>query len=207
MIYRLTCIFFNIAFSLFFRRRLIGVRNVPTEGPVIIAGNHVSYLDPPLVSTGLVRPCAFMAKEELFRNRFFAWYISRLNAFPVRRGTADRASLKRTVELLAEGWAFVIFPEGTRSETGELQEPEMGVGMIAYRTGAPVVPAYVWGTDQVMPRGGGFHFARIGVRYGEPMTFRTEEGARPGREEYEEAARRIMAAIAALREEHERADL
>ena len=204
MIYQLTCLFCNFVFWLLFRRRLVGVRNVPTDGPVILASNHVSNLDPPVVSTGLPRPCAFMGKEELFHNRFFAWYISRLNAFPVRRGTADRAALKHTIELLEQGWAFVIFPEGTRSETGELKEPEMGVGMIAYRSGAPVVPVYVWGTNQVMPRGGGFHLARIGVHYGEPIVFRMADGEKPGREEYEEAARRIMAAIAELRDEHER---
>lgn len=201
MIYRLTWWLCQFLFRLVIPRRLTGVENVPRTGPLLLASNHISFLDPPVVGTGPWRPCAYMAKEELFRHRFFGWYISKLNAFPVKRGSADRAALKKTLDLLAEGWALVMFPEGTRSETGELQEPEMGVGMIAYRSGAPVVPAYIRGTDRVMPKGGGFRPSRISVRYGKPLYFKAPEGTRPGREEYEQAAHAIMAAIAKLRDE------
>jgi 1-acyl-sn-glycerol-3-phosphate acyltransferase len=204
MTYRIVWLFCVFFFGLFLRRKVRDRDKVPREGAVILASNHISNLDPPHVGTGIWRPCSFMAKEELFRNKLFGWFIRTLNAFPVKRGTADRASLKKCLELLEQGWALVMFPEGTRSETGELQEPEMGVGMIAYRSGAPVVPAYVWGTDRVMPKGGGLRLARVGVRYGEPLHFAMPEGEKAGREEYEAAAHRIMAAIAALRDEEAR---
>jgi 1-acyl-sn-glycerol-3-phosphate acyltransferase len=202
MIYRFVWCLCQIGFGLFLRRRVIGRENVPKTGGVILASNHISNVDPPHVGTCFWRPCAFMAKEELFQHPLFGWFITKLNAFPVKRGTADRASLKKSLELLEQGWALLIFPEGTRSETGELQPPEMGVGMIAYRSGVPVVPAYAWGTDKVMPKGGGVKLAQIGVRYGKPLQFSTPEGTKAGREEYEAAAHAIMAAIAALRDEH-----
>jgi 1-acyl-sn-glycerol-3-phosphate acyltransferase len=142
-----------------------------------------------------------MAKEELFRNPLFGALLRRLNAFPVRRGTADRTAVKRSLELLRKGWALVMFPEGTRSETGDLQQPEIGVGMMAYRSGAPVVPVHVAGTERVMPRGGRLRLARVSVDFGPAVRFEAPPGgARPGHAEYEEAARRIMAAIAALRD-------
>lgn len=200
MIYRLTWLFLRASMRTLLRWRIVDADLVPKTGGVILASNHVSNLDPPVVGVGIWRPCAYMAKEELFTNRFFAWYIRKLNAFPVKRGSADRASLKHALEVLEAGWPLVMFPEGTRSETGELGEAEMGVGMIAYRSGVPVVPAYVRGTNQVMPKGGGMKLAQIHVRYGHPMRFVAPEGTKPGRAEYEAAAHQIMDAIRALRD-------
>jgi 1-acyl-sn-glycerol-3-phosphate acyltransferase len=204
MIYRLTWVLCRVVFRVLFRRRIIGAHHVPGEGPVILASNHVSNLDPPVVATGIWRRPAFMAKEELFVHPLFGWYIRKLGAFPVRRGTADRAALKRSIEIVEEGGALVMFPEGTRSPTGELQPAEMGAGMIAYRTGAPVVPVYLDGTGRIMPKEGGFHLAKVTQIYGEPLRFTMPEGEKAGREEYEAAAEQIMAAIARLRDEHVR---
>jgi 1-acyl-sn-glycerol-3-phosphate acyltransferase len=200
MIYWFVANLLRLIFATLFRWRIKGRENVPARGGVILASNHLSNLDPPLVSVAIWRPCAFMAKEELFEHRFFGWLIKNLNAFPVKRGTADRASLKKAVELLQAGWPLVMFPEGARSETGELQEPEMGVGMIVYRAGVPVVPVWVSGTDKAMPKGSGIKFTQIRVRYGPPITFPIPEGTRPGREEYEAAAHRIMDGIRELRD-------
>ena len=200
MIYRLTWLLCRAFFRLFLRWKIRGAGNVPARGPVILASNHVSNLDPPVVAVGIWRPCEFMAKEELFHHPLVGWYLRQLGAFPVKRGTADRASLKHSLETLEAGRALGMFPEGTRSDTGELQEPEIGVGMIVCRSGAPVVPVYVSGTDRAMPKGGGLRLVPISVTYGEPLRFDLPEGAKPGREEYEDAARRIMAAIAALRD-------
>jgi 1-acyl-sn-glycerol-3-phosphate acyltransferase len=202
MIYRLTWLLCRIAFGILFRWRIVGAENVPTTGPVILASNHVSNLDPPVAGVGVWRHCAYMAKEELFRG-LLGWYISRLHAFPVRRGSADRAALKRALETLEAGGALVMFPEGTRSETGELQPAELGVGMIAYRTGAPVVPVLLVGTNEVLPRRGRPRLARIHTVYGRPIKFEMASGSKAGRQEYEAAVAEIMAAIAELRREYQ----
>ncbi len=172
---------------------------VPRTGAVILASNHISNLDPPAVGCGFWRPCRFMAKEELFKG-WFGKLILRLGAFPVKRGSADRAALKQALEHLEAGRALVMFPEGTRSPDGELQAPEIGVGLIACRSGANVIPCFVRGTDQALARDGKVSRATVSVIYGEPLNFATSSDRKPGREEYEAAARRIMEAIAALRD-------
>jgi 1-acyl-sn-glycerol-3-phosphate acyltransferase len=177
-----------------------GRQNVPAEGALILAPNHLSYLDPPLVGCALQRPVWFMAKVELFRRAPAAWFMTALHSFPVQRGTGDRAALKRTLDLLAAGKAVALFPEGTRSQTGELGEPELGIGMIALRSGAPVVPMAIAGTDSVYPRDAKLpRRGKIRLRIGKPLHFPTPEG-KPGRQEYAAVAQRVMAEIRALRE-------
>ena len=200
MIYRIVWTLCGLIFQLLLRRRIRGTHNVPKRGPVILASNHVSNLDPPVVGTCIWRPCAFMAKEELFENKLFGWLLYHLYAFPIKRGAGDRGALKKALEILEGGWPLVMFPEGTRSETGEMREPEMGVAMIAYRTGAPVIPVYTHGTNRVRPKGGGIRLAQIGVAFGEPIVFSVPEGQKAGRDDYERAAHRIMDEIKRLRE-------
>lgn len=200
MIYRIVWSLCGLVFQILLRRRIRGTCNVPKRGPVILASNHASNIDPPVVGTCFWRPCAYMAKEELFENKFFGWFIHHLYAFPVKRGAGDRAALKKALEILEAGWPLVMFPEGTRSETGEMKAPEMGVAMIAYRTGAPVIPVYTHGTNRVMPKGGGIKLAQIGVVFGEPLVFSVPEGQKAGRDDYERAAQRIMDEIKRLRE-------
>lgn len=201
MLYRVIWFLVWCLMHLPLRRRIRGAEHVPRKGAMMIASNHISNLDPPMVGTSIWRPCYFMAKEELFRNRLFGWFIRSIYAFPVRRGEPDRAALKFALDRLAQGWGLVMFPEGTRSETGELREPEMGVGLIAYKSGVPVIPAYITGTDRVMPRGGGLRLGRVGITFGPPLRFQAAEGQKVGRAEYEAAARDIMAAIARLRDQ------
>jgi 1-acyl-sn-glycerol-3-phosphate acyltransferase len=200
MIYRVMWALLRGLYRVFFRGRFFNAERVPAEGAVILASNHVSLLDPPVVAIGVWRPCTFMAKEELFRNPLFGWFIRKLGAFPVKRGSGDRGALRAAFEALEAGKALVMFPEGTRSETGELKEPELGVGMIAVRSGAPVVPVYVRGTRDVLPKSGGLHLSRIETVYGEPLRFAAREGVKPAREDYEAAAHTIMAEIARLRD-------
>ncbi len=200
MIYRIVWSLCGLVFQVLLRRRIRGTHHVPRRGAVILASNHISNLDPPMVATSIWRPAAFMAKEELFENKFFGWFIRQLHAFPVKRGSGDRAALKKSLEILDSGWPLVMFPEGTRSETGEMKEPEMGVAMIAYRTGVPVVPVYIHGTNRVWPKGGGIKLAQVGIVYGEPMVFTVPEGQKAGRDDYERAAHRIMDEIRRLRD-------
>jgi 1-acyl-sn-glycerol-3-phosphate acyltransferase len=181
--------------------RVEGAENVPAQGALILAPNHLSFLDPPLIGCALRRPAWFMAKAELFRAGLLRWFFSALHAYPVQRGVADRAALKHTLDLLANGEAVTLFPEGTRSHTGELGEAEVGIGMIALRSGAPIVPIAITGTDGVLPRGAKWvRKGKIRVRMGTPFRPAAPEG-KPGREEYAAVARRVMDEIRALREE------
>jgi 1-acyl-sn-glycerol-3-phosphate acyltransferase len=177
-----------------------GRENVPAKGALILAPNHLSYLDPPLVGCAIDRPAWFMGKAELFEVPVFKWLLPAVHAFPVRRGTGDRAALKRTLELLAEGEAVTLFPEGTRSQTGDLGEPEVGIGMIALRSGAAVVPMAIVGTDAMLPRTARFlRKAQVRIRIGPPLHFPLPRG-KADREEYAAVARQVLEAIRALRE-------
>jgi 1-acyl-sn-glycerol-3-phosphate acyltransferase len=177
-----------------------GGENVPARGALILAPNHLSFLDPPLIGCALDRTAWFMAKAELFRIRPLGWFFSALRAYPVQRGVGDRAALKRTLAMLARGDAVTLFPEGTRSQSGDLGEAEVGIGMIALRSGAPIVPVAILGTDGVLPRGARwFRKGRIRVRFGKPLQISAPDG-RAGREEYAAVARRVMEEIRALRE-------
>lgn len=201
MTYRICRALMRLFFLLMGSWKIEGKDYVPGTGPLIIAPNHISFLDPPLVGCALERPSWFMAKAELFRVSLIGRFLSALRAFPVQRGAADRAALKRTLDLLARGEAVTLFPEGTRSQTGELGEPELGVGMLALRSGAPVVPMAILGTDAVMPLGVRWlRRGRVRARFGKPLYFPPPEG-KPGREEYAAVARRVMEEIRALREE------
>jgi 1-acyl-sn-glycerol-3-phosphate acyltransferase len=202
MIYRTIWLILNALFRTLLRMRITGASRVPVTGPVILASNHIGNLDPTVVAVGIWRVCAFMAKEELFRNPIQEAFVRSCNAFPVRRGASDRAALKHSLEILKQGGALVMFPEGTRSPTGELQSAESGLGFLAYRSGAPIVPVYIWGSEKVLPRKGLPRPSPISVTYGEPRHYVAPEGSRPGREEYERCVEEIMADIARMRDEH-----
>lgn len=198
MMYWIAWYLFRFVLRFFGRWQVVGAGEVPLTGPVILASNHVSFLDPPTVGAGVRRRMWFMGKDELFRLAPVRWLFTQWQAFPVRRGSGDRAALKRSLDMLAKGEALVIFPEGTRQEGGELGEAELGVGMIAIRSGAPVVPVLIRGTDQVLPRGAWYpRFGRVRIRYGAPRVYQAA-GAKPGREDYAAAAADIMQAIARL---------
>ena len=156
-------------FRLYFRMARTGRDHIP-DGPVILAANHRSFLDPFIVGCCLRRPVYFVAKQELFRNRLQAWILNSLGAFPVRRGESDEDSVQTALELLARGEAVVIFPEGTRVRSGALGAPRRGVGRLALESGAPVVPVAVSGTENAR-RGWLVRPAKVSVRCGRPLAF------------------------------------
>ncbi|MBN2564236.1 MAG: 1-acyl-sn-glycerol-3-phosphate acyltransferase [Candidatus Eisenbacteria bacterium] len=178
-----------------FRRR--GIESIPKGGPVIIASNHISNWDPILVGLGCRREVHFWAKEELFHNPWLAFLIRAYNAIPVRRGKADRKALRDASEVLARGGVLVMFPGGTRDESGEVKDPKPGVGFIACANNAPVVPAYITGSNRLARATR--RACRLMVAFGEPIAPRE---ARSG-EEYRAFASQVAGAIGRLRQEVE----
>lgn len=180
------------------RISVTGRENVPKSGPLLLVSNHLSHLDPPALAWAFPRYIHFMAKEELFEPRLLGWYLRRIGTFPIKRGTADRNALRTAFAILEEGQVLAMFPEGKRSETGRLQEPEEGAGLIALRSKAPIVPMSITGTHRILPaHSARLHFGKSRVLIGKPFTLDDLYDQR-GREAITEATRRIMASIAAL---------
>jgi 1-acyl-sn-glycerol-3-phosphate acyltransferase len=206
LLYYLSVRVIRLAMFLFCHWQVEGRENVPRCGPLIVAPNHISYLDPPVAGSALDRQLYFMAKVELFAHPFLGWLIRQYGAFPVQRGVADRAAMRHAERLLRAGHAVLVFPDGTRSPDGRLTAGELGIALLALRTGAPVLPIGVDGTDRVMPRGTLLmRPARVRIRIGPPISFDDLCGpplvgapAPLTRETLEEALRRIIAALAEL---------
>lgn len=157
----------SFLFTICFRWKVSGTENIPKTGGVIIASNHISLWDPPVVGCASVRPVHFMAKEELFFNPVLRWIIVKLNAFPVRRGMADRNAIRKAVSLLEAEKVVGIFPEGTRNRTGTLGQPAPGLAMIARKAGCVIVPTAVIGTDRIFSNGG--FLPKVKVKFGRPI--------------------------------------
>ncbi|MGE5586570.1 MAG: lysophospholipid acyltransferase family protein [Bacillota bacterium] len=152
------------------RMQVEGETGVPAEGPVILVANHLSMLDPIVLGCAVRRPVRFMAKHELFSNRLFGRVLASLGAFPVRRGQADRDAFHTALEILSSGEVLGIFPEGTRSPSGRLQAPYSGAAVLAEKTGAPIVPVGIVGTDRILRKGAVLpRPGRVLVRVGSPI--------------------------------------
>ncbi|MGD0462660.1 MAG: lysophospholipid acyltransferase family protein [Tepidisphaeraceae bacterium] len=155
-----------------FDLKTYGRRNVPKKGGVLLVANHQSYLDPILVAVHLYRPVSFLAKSELFENPLLAGLLRLLTAVAVRQGAGDVGAMKEVIRRLREGYAVSIFPEGTRTLTGEIEPLEKGVALVIRRAEVPVVPVAIHGSFEAWPRGSKvFHSHRIRVKYGKPMDF------------------------------------
>jgi len=176
-----------------YRFEIIGKEEFPKDKGVLLCANHINLLDPPVVGINAPRPVHFMAKEELFSTPILKHFLPGLNAFPVKRGMSDREALRKGLTLLKEGKVLGLFPEGTRSETGELQKGLAGAGFFALRTDALVVPCAIIGPYK--------KFKRLKVVYGSPIDFSQykEEGKRLSAED---ATSIIMDEIAKLIKEH-----
>lgn len=184
-----------------FRLEIHGREHVPRQGAVLLVSNHQSLLDPPLVGGAAPRQLSFLAKAELFRVPLLGPLIRRLGARPVRREGADAQALRTALASLEAGEALLVFPEGTRSDTGRVGETKPGAGLLAVLSGAPVVPVYISGTGRALPRGGVLpRPVKVRVRFGPALRFETERsGAR--KERYREAAEQMMYAIRRLKAE------
>ncbi|GAB4285536.1 MAG: lysophospholipid acyltransferase family protein [Coriobacteriia bacterium] len=154
-----------------FRVRMIGAERIPASGAVL-AGNHVSYMDPVTLWSAAPRPVHFMAKRELWEGRFLGWLLPRLWAFPVARGEVDRGAIERATAIVRDGGLVGIFPEGTRADADvdAPGEAHGGAAFVALRTGVPIVPVAFIGTDRVMPRGAKLpRPGRVTIRFGTPI--------------------------------------
>ena len=188
-----------------FGLRVTGAEHIPSSGPALIVSNHQSILDPPVIGGAARRQIYFLAKAELFRIPLFGRLIRAVHARPVRREGSDPRALRTSALLLEEGKALLIFPEGTRSLDGRLGEAKAGVGMLAVKSGAPVVPAYVSGTLEALPKGAAWpRRSQVSVSFGPALHFKAPIGS--GRKErYREAAEEMMRGIAQLREQEVKA--
>jgi len=184
-----------------FKLRVRGAEHIPSSGPALIVSNHQSILDPPVIGGAARRQIYFLAKAELFQIPLFGWLFRALHARPVRREGSDPGALRTAALLLEEGKALLVFPEGTRSLDGRLGRGKPGVGMLAITSGAPVVPAYVSGTLEALPKGAAWpRRSQVSVSFGPALHFKTPISV--GRKErYREAVEEMMRGIAQLREQ------
>jgi 1-acyl-sn-glycerol-3-phosphate acyltransferase len=156
--------------TLMFDLKAYGTENVPPLGGVLVVSNHQSYLDPVLLGIPLRRPMSYLAKSELFENRYFSWLIRALNAFPVRQGAGDVGAVKETIKRLQEGYLLNNYPEGTRTEDGSIGKIEPGAALVVRRAGVPVVPVVIDGSFEAWPKSKKiFHAHPIRLMYGPPM--------------------------------------
>lgn len=182
----------------FFGYRVIGAENMIEEGPCIIAANHCSYLDPPLVGIACRRAIHYLARKSLLDLPLLGPILPELNVIPVDQKNADRSALMGAIRVVRHGGAVLIFPEGTRSADGELQPARPGLGMIAAKTGAPVVPVHVAGSFAAFPKGAKFpKAAPVEVRIGRPLIL--PQGSGGERSDYDFISRKALLAIATLR--------
>jgi glycerol-3-phosphate dehydrogenase (NAD(P)+) len=170
ILYRFTRTVLLPFFLVYFRLQRIGAEHIPRSGPLLLAANHRSFLDPFVIGSLTRRPVYYVAKRELFAKRWQAWLLNALGAFPIDRGAGDADAMATARAILRRGDCVVIFPEGTRMRGGPLGPPRRGIGRLALETGARVVPVALTGTDKVR-RGWRIRPRRVRVRCGAPLGF------------------------------------
>ena len=193
-----------IGYRLLFRFRYFGSERVPqADGRgVILAPNHASYLDPPILGISLKRRVTYLAKQYLFDHGFVGWVLRNIGAYPIKsESTNDFRSIRDLIRILKQGACVVVFPEGTRSEDGNFKEPEGGIGFLAVKSGAWVVPVYIEGSFKALPKGAPKprYGTPIGVHYGEAF-IPAEKGEGSSEDHYLAVSRHIMSEIKKLKE-------
>ena len=176
-----------------------GKENICKQNGAIIASNHRSYVDPPVLGAAVPKELYFLAKRELFENRLFGWLISKLNAVPINRDRIDKKGLKRAVEILNQGNLLLVFPEGTRSRKDEFLEPKLGIGKLALEAEVPIVPAFINNTRHFLKSL--FRSERVTVSFGEPLDLNHRRAFPKNKEGYQKIADEVMSRIKKLREE------
>lgn len=185
-----------VIIKIFWGLKVTGKEQVPQSGPVVIASNHISFLDPPVLGAAIPRECHFAAKEQLFKKKLAGAVLSYLNAFPVKRGGFDNAALKNSLSALENSGALIMFPEGTRSRIGKMLPFKRGIGYVVSKTKPVVVPVYIYGSNRLKER----LFKRGGVtlQIGEPLAGLADKF--PGKEGFDQIAGEVRKAIVKLEE-------
>ena len=195
------CIAWLLGKSLF-RFRVLHRERMIMKGPVIVAMNHQSYLDPPLAGIATGREMYFLARNTLLDVPVLGWLLPRFNVVPVDQEGNDRSALKALLRILKAGNGTIVFPEGARTLDGELQPVLPGLGFVIAKTLAPVVPMRIFGARQALPRGEGrVRFVPITIVVGEPMYFTPADLEPRDKELYQRLTERVMERIATLRRE------
>jgi 1-acyl-sn-glycerol-3-phosphate acyltransferase len=196
---------YRLFFRVYCRWRVFNNERVPLRGSVILASNHASFLDPPLVGSGLHREINYLARQSLFKFPGIGWILRKVNAVPVDREGGGAAGLRAILDRLLAGGGIILFPEGTRTRDGKLQPARSGIGLTVIKSAAPVVPVRVFGTYEAWGRHMRFPYPhRVAVKYGRPMMFealRSEAKvcSKPRLKQiYQQVADEIMAEIAKL---------
>ncbi|MFH1540688.1 MAG: lysophospholipid acyltransferase family protein [Elusimicrobiota bacterium] len=169
MLYWLGWLISKIIFNTVYRRQIIGLENLPKNGSYILAANHLSYVDPPLVGSCIDRKIHFIAKKELFDIFIFGWLIKKTNAFPVDRAVTDIGAFKNAIKILTSGEILLIFPEGTRARPGKERKLKKGAAMLSVATNSPIIPVAIINSDKL------FNFRKLKVKFGVPMRFESTE--------------------------------
>ncbi len=151
------------------RWRVTGKENIPGDGPLLIVVNHLSLADPPVIGTSINRKAIFLAKEELFRSGLSRYIVRGLGAFPVRRGRMNREAMRKAEQLLAQGMALIMFPEGRRSQGGQLEPAFSGAALIACRNHVPVLPIGITGTEKLKSIARLIRRPKVTVNIGHPF--------------------------------------
>jgi 1-acyl-sn-glycerol-3-phosphate acyltransferase len=203
--YRSFWLLFRFVFKAYFRWRVYNSQRVPSQGAVILAANHASFLDPPLVGAALTRPLNYLARDTLFSVPVVGRLLRLWKVVPVDRDGGGAAGLRAILERLLQGGAILLFPEGTRTSDGQLQRARSGIGLVAIKSSAPIVPVRIFGTFEAYGRQTRFPRARqVALKFGAPLNFeelRAEAKACPKprlKQIYQQVAEEIMAAIARL---------
>ena len=190
VIYEFLRLIVHCVYRLLFRYEAYGQENIPEEGAVLLCANHLSNWDPPFVGLTVKRRVNYMAKQELFRIPVLRTVIRWFGAFPVKRGATDKKAIRTALERLREGKVVLIFPEGTRSKTGQLGKAFPGSGFLALREKCTVIPVAIIGPFRL--------FHKVKIIYGPPIDLEDLRKPKAGRAEAEEATKRIMEGIGRL---------
>lgn len=189
-----------VTYDILFRGEVLGVENLPSEGSFLIAANHASFLDPPLIGCQVQRQIAYFARKTLWKPGVAAWWLDAVGTIPVDRdGGQDVSAIKRVLRALKDDKGVILFPEGTRSLDGTLQSPKAGVGLICCRAQVPVIPARIFGSFEAMGKSQGLRVGTsVSVVFGPPIPPAVYDEPKAGKDRYQIASERIMTRIAAL---------